>query len=33
MDISFLCECGEQIEETIDVPMPNFAAEKIKIVA
>ena len=30
MDISFLCECGEQIEETIDVPMPNFAAEKSK---
>ncbi|MGE6442503.1 hypothetical protein ACQKC9_13175 [Psychrobacter sp. NPDC078409] len=30
MDISFLCECGEQIEETIDVPMPNFTAEKNK---
>lgn len=30
MDISFSCECGEQIEETIDVPMPNFAAEENK---
>lgn len=30
MDISFLCECGNQIEETIDVPEPNFMAEKNK---
>lgn len=30
MDISFSCECGKQIEETIDVPMPNFAADKNK---
>ena len=30
MDISFLCDCGEQIEETVYVPMPNFAAEKNK---
>ncbi|MCG3809763.1 hypothetical protein I3252_09745 [Psychrobacter sp. Ps4] len=30
MDISFSCECGEQIEETVYVPMPNFAAEKNK---
>lgn len=30
MDISFLCECGKQIKETIDVPMPNFSAEKNK---
>lgn len=30
MDISFLCECGNQIEETVYVPMPNFAAEKNK---
>lgn len=30
MDISSLCECGEQIEGTIDVPMPNFVAEKNK---
>lgn len=30
MDISFLCECGEQIKETVFVPMPNFAAEKSK---
>lgn len=30
MDISFLCECGNQIEETVYVPRPNFSAEKNK---
>lgn len=30
MDISFSCGCGERIEETVFVPMPNFAAEKNK---
>lgn len=30
MDISFSCECGERIEETVFVPMPNFTAEKNK---
>ena len=30
MDISFSCECGERIEETVYVPAPNFVAEKNK---
>ena len=30
MDISFACECGELIDATVYVPMPNFAAEKNK---
>ena len=30
MDISFCCECGENIEEVICVQDPNFSAEKNK---
>lgn len=30
MDISFSCECGERIRETVYVPAPNFMAEQNK---
>jgi hypothetical protein len=30
MDISFCCECGEEIEETVYVQDPDFSAEKNK---
>lgn len=30
MDISFSCECGERIKETVYVPAPNFMAEQNK---
>lgn len=30
MDISFSCDCGEEIDTTVYVPMPNFEAEKNK---
>lgn len=30
MDISFTCECGEHVEETVDVQDPDFSAEKNK---